>query len=322
MDCAPWHAYKMGMTYARDVVGYGANPPDPQWPGGARLALNFVLNYEEGSELSFADGDGRSEWGLTEVGLANPEVTGRDLGAESMFGYGSRVGFWRIMRLFAERELPMTVFGCALALERNPEAAAAIRVAGHDVCCHGWRWIKHWELSESEEREHIAQAVASLTGSLGERPYGWYCRYAPSINTRRLLVEEGGFLYDSDAYDDELPYWSTVEGRPHLIVPYTLANNDVKFARGSMATADDFFTYCRDAVDFLYREGRTQPKMMSVGLHMRLIGHPGRAAGLARLLDYVGGFGAVWITRRVDIARHWREVHPYPGPARRDAVQS
>jgi allantoinase len=299
------------MTYTRDLIGYGANPPDPKWPGGARLALNFVLNYEEGSELSFADRDGQSELGLTELGLADPEVRGRDLGAESMFAYGSRVGFWRIMRLFAERGLPMTVFGCALALERHPQAAAAIRAAGHDVCCHGWRWIKHWELSETEEREHIAKAVASLASSVGERPFGWYCRYAPSVNTRRLLVEEGGFLYDSDAYDDELPYWAMVEGRPHLIVPYTLTNNDVKFARGSMATGDDFFAYCRDAFDVLYREGRTQPKMMSVGLHMRLMGHPGRAAGLARLLDYVAGFGAVWITRRVEIARHWREVHPY-----------
>ena len=210
----------------RDLIGYGANPPDPNWPGGARLALNFVLNYEEGSEPSVPDGDPASEWGLTENGMLNPGVTGRDLAAEGMFAYGSRVAFWRVMRLFAERNIPLTVFGCALALERHPPAAAAIRAAGHDICCHGWRWEKHYELSEPEERERIRRAVASLQQTMGERPLGWYCRYGPSLNTRNLLVEEGGFLYDSDAYDDELPYWVTVEGRPHLVIPYTLSTND------------------------------------------------------------------------------------------------
>ena len=180
----------------RDLIGYGANPPDPKWPGGARLALNFVLNYEEGSEPSVPDGDPASEWGLTENGMLNPGVKGRDLAAEGMFAYGSRVAFWRIMRLFAERGLPLTVFGCALALERHPPAAAAIRAAGHDICCHGWRWEKHFELSEAEERERIRRAVASLQQTMGERPLGWYCRYGPSLNTRKLLVEEGGFLYD------------------------------------------------------------------------------------------------------------------------------
>jgi peptidoglycan/xylan/chitin deacetylase (PgdA/CDA1 family) len=229
-----------------------------------------------------------------------------------MFAYGSRVGFWRIMRLFAERRLPMTIFGCALALERNPPAAVAIRQADHDVCCHGWRWEKHFDLSEEEERARIARAVASLRQTMGERPLGWYCRSGPSVNTRRLLVEEGGFLYDSDAYDDELPYWTAVEGRAHLVVPYSLSTNDAKFGRGTFAVGDDFFHYCRDAFDFLYREGRSQPKMLSIGLHMRLTGHPARAAGLERLLDHITRRHGVWITRRLDIARHWAARYPAP----------
>jgi peptidoglycan/xylan/chitin deacetylase (PgdA/CDA1 family) len=296
----------------RDLIGYGGNPPNPHWPGEARLAVNFVLNFEEGSEPSVPDGDPASEWGLTEYGGVSPGVAGRDLAAEGMFAYGSRVGFWRIMRLFRERQLPLTVFGCALALERHPPAAAAIRAAGFDVCCHGWRWEKHFELSKAVERERIARAVASLTRTMGERPLGWYCRSGPGVNTRGLLVEEGGFLYDSDAYDDELPYWTMVSGKAHLVVPYTLSTNDSKFGRGTFATGDDFFFYCRDAVDFLYREGRVQPRMLSIGLHQRLIGHPARAAGLERLLDHVGRFAGVWVTRRLDIARHWAATHPAP----------
>jgi len=294
----------------RDFIGYGRTPPDPRWPNGARIAVNFVLNHEEGSEPSYPDGDNVSEWGLTEVAPVNPGLIGRDLAAEGMFAYGSRVGVWRILRLFAERDLPLTVFGCALALERNPQVAAAIRSAGHDVCCHGWRWVKHYELSEADERAQIAKAVASITATMGERPSGWYCRYGPSLNTRRLLIEEGGFLYDSDAYDDELPYWTRAHDRPHLVVPYTLSTNDVKFGRGSFGTADDFFTYCRDAFDMLYAEGRTQPKMLSIGLHNRIIGHPGRAVGLQRLLDHMSRHAGVWITRRIDIARHWVATHP------------
>jgi len=296
----------------RDLIGYGANPPDPHWPNDARVAVNFVLNFEEGSEPSIGDGDPASEAGLTEYGGPSPVMQGRDLAAEGMFAYGSRAGFWRIMRLFRERGLPLTVFGCALALERNAPAAAAIREAGHDVCCHGWRWEKHFELSETVERERIARAVASLRQTMGDRPLGWYCRSGPGVNTRRLLVEEGGFLYDSDAYDDDLPYWTRVSGKPHLVVPYSLSTNDAKFGRGVFATGDDFFQYCRDGFEFLYREGRTQPKMMSIGLHMRLIGHPARAAGLERLLDHITRFSGVWITRRLDIARHWAATHPAP----------
>jgi len=294
----------------RDFVGYGGSPPDPRWPGGARLALNFVLNYEEGSEPSIDDGDGYTESGLTEGASLDPLRDRRDLGAESMFEYGSRVGFWRVLRIFRERGLPMTVFGCALALERNPQAAQAIRDAGFDVCCHGWRWVKHFELTEEAERAEIARAVASLGRTVGQRPVGWYCRYAPSINTRRLLIEEGGFLYDSDAYNDELPYWVTVGGRGHLVVPYTLTNNDTKFGRGVFATSDDFFAFCLDAFDLLYREGQTVPKMMSVGLHLRQIGHPARAAGLERFLDHVRAHPSVWICRRDQIARHWIATHP------------
>ena len=300
----------MAHAYDRDLIGYGANPPDPKWPNAARLAVNFVMNYEEGSEPSIQDGEHFTETGHTEAAGRNQGVRGRDLAAEGMFEYGSRVGFWRLMRLFQERRLPMTVFGCALALERNSPAANAIRASGFDVCCHGWRWIKHYALTEAQEREHIRKAVASLQATVGERPLGWYCRYGPSVNTRRLIVEEGGFLYDSDYYGDELPFWKTVSGRPHLIVPYSLTNNDGKFAE--LGTSQQWFSFIRDAFDMLYREGATQPKMMSVGLHMRLIGHPARAVGLERLLDYVIKHKDVWIARRLDIARHWASTHPYP----------
>ncbi len=299
-------------AYDRDLVGYADTPPDPRWPNGARVALNFVMNYEEGSEPSVQDGEGHTEIALTEA-PGDPGVRGRDLAGEGMFAYGSRVGFWRLMRLFQERGLPLTIFGCALALERNPKAAAAIRASGFDVCCHGWRWVQHYWLSEEEEREHIAKAIASLQATVGERPLGWYCRYGPSVNTRKLVVEEGGFLYDSDAYDDELPYWTVVDGQPHLVVPYSLVHNDGKFARGSIATGDQFFAFLKDGFDMLWREGKTQPKMMSVGLHMRLVGHPARAAGLERFLDYVMTKGGVWITRRLDIAQHWRTHHPFNG---------
>jgi allantoinase len=301
----------MPTDFARDLVGYGGTPPHPHWPGEARIAVNFVMNYEEGSEYNALD-DGVSEGTLTESGSSNYGVKGRDLAAEGMFEYGSRVGFWRVHRLFKERGLPLTVFGCALALERNPKVAAAIRDSGWDVCSHGWRWIKHYELSEAEEREHIRKAIESMKKTVGERPLGWYCRYGPSVNTRRLIVEEGGFLYDSDAYNDELPYWVRVGSKPHLVVPYSLTANDSKFGSGGFFTAADYFTFVKDGFDVLYREGQTQPKMMSLGLHLRLIGHPSRAAGLERALDYIAGHKDVWFTRRIDIARHWAATHPAP----------
>jgi len=294
----------------RDVIGYGPTPPNPQWPGGARLALNIVLNYEEGSEPSFPDGDGMTESGLTDGGYA--AASGRDLAAEGMFEYGSRVGFWRLMRLLQERSMPATIFGCALALERNPPAVQAIQAAGFDVCCHGRRWVHHNGMDEAQERQEIAVATQSLTALFGTAPAGWYCRYGPSLNTRRLLVEHGGYLYDSDAYNDELPYWTAVAGTPHLVVPYGLTNNDAKFARGAMATAADLFAVLRDAADMLLREGARAPKMMSVGLHLRLAGHPSRAAGVERFLDWAASQDGLWITRRIDVARHWRAVHPFP----------
>jgi peptidoglycan/xylan/chitin deacetylase (PgdA/CDA1 family) len=302
----------MTDTYDRDLIGYGANPPDPQWPGNARLALNFVINLEEGSEPSVQDGEGFTETQHTEAFGRQQGLEGRDLAAEGMFEYGSRVGIWRLLRMFEERNLSLTLFACALALERNPPLAEAIKESGHDICSHGWRWIKHYQLSEDEEREHIRKAIQSLQLTTGQRPLGWYCRYGPSLNTRRLVVEHGGFLYDSDYYGDELPFWKTINGQPHLVVPYSLTNNDGKYA-GWMGTSDAWFSFIRDAFDIHYQEGKSQPKMMSVGLHPRLIGHPARAMGLMRFLDYVATKPGVWITRRVDIARHWIETHPYPG---------
>lgn len=297
------------MNLPRDLIGYGRTSPDPKWPGGARIAVQVVLNYEEGSEYSIDNGDGFSESELAESPGAVPHGT-RDLATESVYEFGSRVGFWRLMRIFRERDLPITVFGAALALERNPEAAAAIVEAGHDICCHGWRWIKHWLLDAEEEREHIHKAVASLRALTGSRPLGWYCRTGPSVNTRRLVVEEGGFLYDSDAYNDELPYWVTVEGKNHLVIPYSNEVNDTKFVRGWFATADDFYSYVKDSFDMLYEEGARHPRMMSIGLHARVIGRPGRAGGLARVLDYIQGHDKVWICRREEIARHWIAHHP------------
>lgn len=300
--------------FDRDLIGYGANPPHPQWPGGARIAVNFVINYEEGSEYSFLDEDGHSESTLTEAPNSAVPFGARDLAAEGMFEYGSRVGFWRIMRLFKERNLPLTVFAAALALERHPPASAAIKEAGHDICCHGWRWIEHYKLTRDQEREQIRMAIESLKNTLGSRPLGWYCRYGPSINTRSLLVEDGGFTYDSDCYNDELPYWVLQDHKPLLVVPYSLVTNDVKYGRGMFATSDDYFGFLRDQFDMLYAEGATQPKMMSCGLHMRVTGHPARAMGLARFLDYILRHKDVWVARRIEIADHWRKTFPYqPG---------
>lgn len=302
----------MSWQPTRDFVGYGENPPDPKWPNDARIAVNFVMNYEEGSEPSMQDGEGYSETGLTESTSSSMGLKGRDLAGESMFEFGSRAGFWRLMRAFQERGLPMTVFGCALAFERNSRAAEAVRKSGFDVCSHGWRWIKHFDLTEAQERDHIQKAVKSFQQTVGQSPAGWYCRYGPSVNTRRLVVEHGGFTYDSDYYGDELPFWQTVQGKPHLVVPYSLTNNDGKFAT-TMSTANDWFNFVKDAFDVLYKEGAQSPKMMSVGMHMRLIGHAARTAGLWRLLDYLQQQKGVWITRRVDIAQHWIKTHPYNG---------
>jgi len=293
-------------AYPRDLIGYGAHPPHAAWPNGARIALQIVMNYEEGSEYSIPDGDGISETYLTEVPGATLGPDKRDLIVESIYEYGSRAGFWRLMRMFAERKIHVTVFGAALALERNPDAARAIVAAEHEVCSHGWRWVGFQNMSIEQEREEMARAVASIERTIGQRPLGWYCRYAPSDNTRRLVVEEGGFLYDSDAYNDDLPYWTRVDGKDHLVIPYTLDANDMKFSVApGFSAPSGFYEYLKDAFDVLYAEGATTPKMMSVGLHTRLAGRPGRAAALGRFLDYVGQHQDVWIARRVDIARHW-----------------
>ena len=291
----------------RDFVGYGKDPVNAQWPNNARVALNIVLNYEEGSEPSIDDGDGYTEIGLHEGGAG--AFTGRDLGSESMYEYGSRVGIWRIFRILRERNMPATVFATAVALERNPAVAQAIREYGFDVCSHGRRWIRHQDLTPEQEKAEIGAAYDSITKSIGRPPAGWYCRYAPTLYTRSLVVEHGGFAYDSDAYNDDLPYWTKVQGKDHLVIPYTQDNNDGKFCRGAMATANDFFEYLRDGFDLLYEEGAKAPKMMSVGLHLRLIGHPGRAVGLARFLDHVASKPQTWVCGRADIANHWRKVH-------------
>ena len=296
-------------AYPRDLVGYGANRPNPKWPDGARLAVNFVMNYEEGSEASILDGDPGPETGLLEGATGVPAGM-RDMNAESLYEYGSRVGFWRLMKLFRDFDLPLTVFACALALERNPEAAKAIVDAGHDICCHGWRWEKHWLLSEAEERDHIRRAVASLEKTIGKRPLGWYCRTGASVNTRRLLVEEGGFLYDSDAYNDDLPYWDTRHGRSHLVIPYTMDVNDSKLTNpAGFSTGVDFYDYLRQTFDCLYRESLEGGAMMSIGLHMRIAGHPARSEAVSKFIAYAKSFPGVWFAKRIDIARHWQENH-------------
>ena len=300
----------MYVNGERDFVGYGRHPPDPRWPGGAKLALNFVINVEEGGEPSMPDGAARSESALTELGPQPSDVRGRDLAAESMFEYGSRVAAWRVFGLFAAAGLPCTVFACAEALRRNPALCAEIREHDHDVCAHGFRWEKHYELDDATERARIRDTVESIRETVGARPLGWYCRYGPSLNTRRLLVEEGGFVYDSDSYADELPFWTQVDETTHLVVPYSLATNDTKFVRGGIATSAQFYEFLRDSVEVLLAEGAHTPKMMSVGLHLRLIGHPGRFKGLRQFVHWAREQDGIWIARRIDIARHWHSTHP------------
>lgn len=295
----------------RDFVGYANRPPTIRWPRNAGVAVNFVLNYEEGSEYSLADGDGRSETALIEVNAARVPAGRRDLASESMYEYGSRVGFWRVYRLFRDRGLPLTIFAAALALERNAEVAKAIAETDWDLVAHGYRWIEHYHLDEATEREHIAKAYTSISASVGRAPQGWYCRYSPTTNTRRLVVEHGGYGYDSDAYNDEVPYWLDVAGSRHLVLPYSLVTNDAKIlAGGGIENAADYAQFLIDTFDILAEEGRTTPRMMSVGLHPRVIGHPGRIAGLVKFLDHVSRSDSAWIARRADIAAHWRAVAP------------
>jgi putative urate catabolism protein len=297
-------------SYPRDLVGYADRPPDPRWPGSARLAVNFVLNYEEGGERSVLHGDDVSETRLSDLFLTAPRRGARDLNVESAYDYGARVGFWRLMRLFADRRVPLTAYAVAMALERNPAAAEAMARQGCDVVDHGWRWIDYDGVDEATEREHMRRSVETIQRLTGARPLGWYVG-TPSASTRRLVVEEGGFLYDSDAYDDELPYWTREHGRPHLVIPHTLDDNDTRLARGlGWGQAEDFYVSLRDSFDALYREGAEAPKMMTVAVHCRLAGKPARAAALARFVDHVLRHDRVWICRRVEIAEHWRAHHP------------
>ncbi len=299
----------MSSSYPRDLIGYGQNPPHPRWPNDARIALQFVINYEEGGENCILHGDAASEAFLSETIGAEPLLGVRNINMESMYEYGSRAGFWRLHRLFTQRRVPLTVYAVAMALERNPDAAAAMVAARWEVASHGYRWIDYQYVGEAVERSHIQTAIDIHTRVTGSRPLGFYQgRISP--NTRRLVVEAGGFLYDADSYADDLPYWNDDYGQPHLVIPYTLDNNDMRFATPQgFNSGEQFFTYLKDAFDVLYAEGKTAPKMMSVGLHCRLSGRPGRAAAIARFLDYVQTHERVWIARRVDIARHWHTHH-------------
>jgi putative urate catabolism protein len=299
--------------YPRDLIGYGANPPQANWPGGARIAVQFVMNYEEGGENAIFHGDIAAEAFLNELVGAQPVPGLRNPVIESLFEYGSRAGFWRLHRTFTARNVPITVYAVAMAMERNPDAVAAMSEAGWEIATHGYRWIDYQYVSEIVERDHIQKAIEIQTRMTGERPLGWY-QGRCSPNTPRLVAEEGGFLYNADYYGDDLPFWDTRWGRPQLIVPYAFDSNDMRFASPQgFNSGDQFFTYLKDSFDVLYREGETCPRMMSIGLHCRLVGRPGRTAALERFIDYAAGHDRVWFARRIDIARHWIATHPFKG---------
>lgn len=301
----------MTVAYPRELIGYGQDVPNANWPNKARLAISFVLNYEEGGERCILHGDSESEAFLSEMPGAVPLQGVRNLSMESCYEYGSRVGVWRLLNLFSEYEIPLTIFAVAMALERHPDVAKAFVAANHEICSHGYRWLDYQYVDESEERDHLLKAIDIIKQLTGKRPTGWYTgRLGP--NTRKLVAEEGGFLYDSDAYDDDLPYWVTENQKPHLVIPYTLDINDMRFATPQgFNSGEQFFQYLKDSFDTLYAEGASAPKMMSVGLHCRLVGRPGRIASLKRFLDYVKQHDDVWLCTREQIALHWREHHPY-----------
>jgi putative urate catabolism protein len=300
----------MSDIYPRDMIGYGRNPPDPEWPNDARIAVQFVMNYEEGGENNILHGDPASEAFLSEIPGAEPWPGMRHMNMESIYEYGSRAGFWRLWRMFTEREIPLTVFAIATALARNDEAVAAMKEADWEIASHGLKWIEYRDMPKDEERWHIAEAVRLHSEATGSRPLGFY-QGRTSINSVALTAEEGGFLYSSDSYADDLPYWINAPHEPFLIIPYTLDANDMRFSTGSgFNSGDQFFTYLKDGFDHLYAEGeKGSAKMMSVGLHCRLAGRPNRAAAVARFLDYVAGHDKVWLPRRVDIAWHWHAHH-------------
>jgi peptidoglycan/xylan/chitin deacetylase (PgdA/CDA1 family) len=294
----------------RDFVGYGRNPPDPKWPGGARLALIVVLNVEEGAEPSIPDGDGATEAALTDAIPGEVPAGKRDFVAETLFEYGSRVGFWRLHDLFAERGVPLTINACAQALARNREIAAAIRDGGLDLCCHGDRFLRHYKMSEAEERGTIAAAYRGIEAAIGRPPLGWQSRYSSSEATRTLLVEHGGFLYDSDSYADDLPYWVEVAGQPHLVVPHSFTHNDNRLATAKLGTANDFYDHLAAAFRVLHAESARTPRMMTASLHSRISGQPSRFEAVQRFLDFAQGHEGVWFAGRSEVARHWMATHP------------
>ena len=301
----------MTDSYPRDLIGYGKTPPQANWPNSARVALQFVMNYEEGGENAILHGDAASESFLSEMVGAQPLIGQRHMSMESLYEYGSRVGVWRLLDLFERKQVPLTLFAVAMALERNPAVAEAALNAGHEICSHGYRWINYQDVPIETEREHMQIAIDIQKRLTGERPLGWYTgRTSP--NTRKLVVEDGGFAYDADDYSDDLPFWTTVDDTPQLIVPYTLDTNDMRFASPQgFNSGDQFFAFLRDAFDVLYREGAETPKMLSIGLHCRLVGRPARLAALERFIDHVQSHDNVWCARRIDIARHWQTHHPY-----------
>jgi allantoinase len=300
----------MKADQERDFVGYGRARPTARWPNDARLALLIVLNVEEGAEPSISDGDAATETALTDAIQAEVPAGTRDFVAESLFEYGSRVGFWRITELMIERGIPLTVNVCAQALARNKAVADAIRLSSLDLCCHGDRFIRHFLLSKDAERGIIARAVAGIKQATGRRPLGWQSRYSPSANTRALLVEHGGFLYDSDSYADDWPYWVKVGERPHLIVPHSFTSNDNRLATAKLGTANDFYDQLSSTLRVLYAEGASHPRMMTISLHSRISGQPARFEAVARFLDFAAQYKGIWFAGRSEIARHWIETHP------------
>lgn len=300
----------MSNNYPRDLRGYGASPPNPRWPGGARLAVQIVLNYEEGGENCVLHGDPASESFLSEIVAADARAGVRHMSMESLYEYGSRVGVWRLKKLFDQYRVPITVFAVGMAVERYPEPVRALFAAGHEICSHGYRWIDYQDVSETTEREHMQKAIRIIEDAVGERPLGWYTGRS-SPNTRALVVEEGGFLYDADDYSDELPFWNYQHGKPHLVIPYTLDVNDMRFATPQgFNSGKQFLRYLKDSFDVLYAQGADTPRMMSVGLHCRISGRPGRYAALEAFLRYARSHDDVWFCRRVDIARHWHTGFP------------
>ena len=299
----------MSKKYPRDMIGYGSKEPKVVWPNNAKLALQIVLNYEEGGENNILHGDKHSETFLSEI-IGAQAFKDRHINMESMYEYGSRRGFWRLHKLFQEKKIPITIFGVAMALERNPEVCEAIKNGNYEVACHGWRWIDYQNVKKSTEKKDMKLAIKTIKKIFGKRPLGWYTgRCSP--NTRDLVFDDGGFLYDSDSYSDDLPYWEYKKNKKQLIIPYTLDNNDMRFATNQgFNSGDQFYTYLKDSFDTLYEEGKTNPKMMSVGLHCRLIGRPGRIQSLKKFLDYALKFNDVWICKRIDIAKHWIKNYP------------